>query len=220
MRVGSWTVRTAASLAIVFGAPFAAAAQQEATLKGGVAISSLTGSDFWDDNLVTSVFGGGVRFRLGFLTLQPELFVVTKGAEASATSIPQIDEEQLRLEYIEVPVLVVLPARFGDIEVNAFGGPTLMLESRCRYIVRDQQGLRTNFPCEGLGEPVFRRNTFDFGATAGAGISHRIGAGRLGIEARHTWGIRDVNSDAAFGDIRNRTMMLLLGYSIGWAGDQ
>jgi hypothetical protein len=214
MRVGSWAVRMAAGLAVLLGAPHVAAAQEEAAVKGGLATSRLTGADHWDERLLATTFGGHVRFRVGPLLLQPELHVVTRGATASAA----VEDEQLRLEYIEVPALLVLPLRFGDIEVFAVGGPALMLESRCRYVIR-QDGLRSNFPCDPPLEPTFRRRVFDYGLVAGAGLSHRIGTGRALLEARHSWGMRDINAAAAGGTVNNRTFSVLLGYSVSWTAD-
>jgi hypothetical protein len=215
MRIGFWAVRVAAGVAMLLGVPHIAAAQEEAAFKGGIAVSRLTGADYWDERLLATSFGGHVRFRVGPLLLQPELHVVTKGATASAAA----EDEQLRLEYVEVPALLVLPLRFGDIEVFAVGGPALMLESRCRYVIR-QDGLRSNFPCDPPVEPTFNRRVFDYGLVAGAGLSHRIGTGRVLLEARHTWGMRDIHSGAEGSTVHNRTFSVMLGYSMNWMADE
>jgi hypothetical protein len=213
MSVSTWAARAAACLLMVSGVPAVAEAQEEAAVKGGVAISRLSSDAFWDDRIVTTSFGGHVRFRVAGIGLQPELHVVTRGATASAAT----ESEQFRLEYIELPLLVVLPVRMGDLELFGFGGPDLMLESRCRWVVREQ-GLRTNFPCDQPGDNTFRRTAFDYGVVAGGGLSYALLGGRIALEARHTWGLRDISRE---GDgVRNRTFSVLLGYSMSWIPPQ
>lgn len=189
------------------------AAAQETGLKAGFSVSRLDTDDpHWDDRLTATAFAGHLRFRFGPIALQPELQLVTKGASASAAA----EEEQIRIEYIEVPVLLVVPARVGAFEPFAYGGPALMLESRCRWVER-QAGLRTSVTCDPPPvTQVFRRSTMDYGLVAGGGISYPVGAGRVMAEARHNWGMRNIR-DGDGPAIRNRTFAVFVGYSIGWS---
>jgi hypothetical protein len=212
MRFGKWVACAAAGITLVAGTSGGVEAQQDLTIKGGVAVSRLTGSEYWDQRTVATTFGGHVRFHFGPIALQPELHVTTKGATASSAD----EDERLRLEYIEVPALLVLPVRVGEMEAFAYGGPSIILESRCRYIIR-RDGLRTNFPCDPPAPPVFRRPAFDFGAVAGGGIAHRLFNGRASLEARHTWGLRNINSTDSGASVKNRTISVMLGYSMSWA---
>jgi hypothetical protein len=130
------------------------AAAQDMTLKGGIAVSRLESSEptYWDDRLTTTFFGVHARFRFGPIGLQPELMVVTKGASASEA----LEQEQIRLEYIEIPVLLVVPLSIGQFQPFVYAGPALMLESRCRWFFREQ-GLRRNLGCDPPRDEVFRR---------------------------------------------------------------
>jgi hypothetical protein len=193
-----------------------AAAAQQTALKGGVAVSRFdaTGQTYWDDRLVTTGFGGHIRYRFGPISLQPELLVLTKGATASAAP----EDEQLRLEYLELPLLVVLPVQVGRLEPVVFAGPAIMLESRCRWVVREG-GLRSNLGCDPPRDQLFRRTQFDYGVAAGGGASYPVGGGRILVEARHTWGLRDIHRDAG-PEIRNRTFAFLVGYTLNWLADE
>jgi hypothetical protein len=188
------------------------AAAQETGLKGGFTSSRLQtdGESYWDERLTAAVFGGHLRFRFGPIALQPELMIATKGAGASMAA----EEEQLRIEYLEVPVLLVVPARVGALEPFVYGGPALMLETRCRWSER-QNGLRASVNCDPPRGQVFARNSLDYGLVGGGGVSYPIGAGRIMLEARHNWGLRNIR-DGDGPAVRNRTFAMFLGYSIGW----
>lgn len=214
MNVCRWAGAGALALAAVAFSGGTASAQ-EAAFKGGIAISSFggDGATFWDDRLTTTLFGGHVRFRFGPIALQPELYVATKGA--SASSAPE--EEQMRLEYLEVPVLLVVPISVGRAEPFIYGGPSISLESRCRWVQRID-GLRTNMGCEPTPRPeIFRRNALDFGVVGGGGVAYPLGPGRVMLEARRNIGLRNIARDGL--EIRNRTTFVMIGYTLNWAGD-
>ena len=187
---------------------------QETAFKGGIAISRLepkgSGLNPWDDRLVGTSLGGHVRFRFGRIALQPELHVVTRGGRQSTTTY---EEEQLRLEYLELPVLLVIPFRIGPLEPYVFGGGMVSVESRCRYVQKDE-GLKSSFGCEATDQDVFNRRTADYGVVGGGGASYPIGSGRLFLEARRTIGMRNMVDDDAFAELRNRTTVFGIGYSV------
>lgn len=190
------------------------AAGQEVAIKAGVAISRFAteGTVPFDGNFVGTSVGGHVRFRFGPIGLQPELHMVARGGSIEGSG----NEERIRIEYLEVPLLLVLPFQVSSFEPFVFGGPFGAFESRCRSIV-EEDGLKTNFGCDSSEGTVFPRNSLDYGATAGGGISHRLGGGSLLLEARYSWGLRDIYDGPALttGDvaIRNRTILVLIGYT-------
>jgi hypothetical protein len=185
---------------------------QEFALKAGVGISRFeTDSPLaFNEDLVAPAYGGHYRLKLGPVWLQPEVMLVAKGGvDTSDEAI----EQRIRLEYLELPLLIVLPARVGRFEPYAFGGPLIALETRCRHII-EEEGLKTNQGCETLNEEVFDRRVFDYGVTAGAGLGHPIGSGKLFLEGRHTWGLRDIADDNVITGVRNRSIVIALGYTL------
>lgn len=198
---------------LAFAGPTAA---QDIALKGGIAISRFqsTGAMPFDGSFRSTSFGGHARWYLGPIALQPEVHIVSKGA--SIENPPEgTDEERLRLDYMEIPLMLVLPVQIGDFQPYAFGGPMLSLETRCRSIV-EEEGLTTNFGCDDTStENAFDRRAVDWGVSAGAGLSHRLGSGRVLLEGRHTWGLRDIYDGEGEGiEVRNRTMVFMIGYVI------
>lgn len=200
----------AVTLAAGFTMPLSA---QEIALKGGIAISRFqsTGIQPFDDRFVSTSFGAHARFGFGRIALQPELQMVSRGASASGSAV----EERMRIDYMELPLMLVLPFAVGSFEPYAFGGPMLSLETRCRSTI-EQDNLKTNFDCDGTtAGSAFDRSAIDFGASAGAGISHRLGSGRILLEGRHTWGLRDIYDGEEEGvEVRNRSVVFSIGYAL------
>ena len=205
-------------LVLVLAATLAVAAPasaQDIALKGGLAISRFesTGTMPFDGSFRSTSFGGHVRWYFGPIGLQPEVHIVSRGA--SIDNPPEGVEERLRLDYMEIPLMLVLPVQVGDFQPYAFGGPMVSLETRCRSIV-EEEGLTTNFGCDDQASPnTFDRRAVDWGFSAGAGVSHRIGSGRVLLEGRHTWGLRDIyDGEGDDIEVRNRSMVFMIGYVI------
>lgn len=186
---------------------------QEIALKGGIAISRFqtTGTVPYDGSFVSTSYGGHARFHFGPIALQPELQLVSRGGsiEGGAT------DERLRLEYIEFPLALVVPVRVGRLEPYAFGGPVFSLETRCRSII-EEDGLKTNFGCEDPSAGnAFERPVLDYGVSGGAGISYPVGSGRILLEGRYTWGLRNIYDGPDAGvEVRNRSYVISIGYAI------
>jgi len=188
----------------------APAAAQELALKAGVAISQFQteGLERFGDSYASTAFGVHYRMPVGPIAFQPELYMVSRGARGPDAS----GEERLKLDYLEIPLLLVVPVRVGTLEPYAFGGPYIGLETRCRYAF-EEGGLSTNLGCESTSD-LFDRRALDYGFTVGAGAAHKLGSGRLMLEARHTQGLRDIYDGADDAEIRNRSVLILLGYTL------
>ncbi|CAN5741711.1 hypothetical protein BH23GEM10_BH23GEM10_05350 [soil metagenome] len=192
---------------------------QEVAFKGAIVRSHLNaeGTMPFDQPLIATSLGGHVRFDFGPIALQPELHIVTRGGtvEDGHPQAPDAEDQQLRLEYLEIPLLIALPVQLGNFELVAIGGPMIALESRCRYVfvVGD---VKTNVGCDPPSDPLFGRRAFDYGLIAGAGVSYPLGSGRILIEARQTWGMRDIYDGPDAVELFNRSFSLMLGYVVSW----
>ncbi|HEX6309420.1 MAG TPA: porin family protein [Longimicrobiales bacterium] len=204
--------RSAFAVAVLLQVPMAGAAQ-EIALKGGVAVSRFqtTGTVPYDGSFVSTSYGGHARFRFGPVALQPELHIISRGGSIEGTAT----DERLKLEYIEIPIALVVPVRIGRFEPYAFAGPVLSLETRCRSII-EQDGLKTNFGCDDPSAGnAFDRSVLDYGVSGGAGVSYPLGSGRILLEGRYTWGLRNIyeGPDSAV-EVRNRSYVFSIGYAI------
>jgi hypothetical protein len=201
-------LRAALVLAAVLTFPIGASAQ-EAAIKAGFSISSFqTDGDIgYTDRLVSTTFGGHYRRFFGPIALQGEVNMVTRGGKTDDGT------ETLRLQYLELPLLLVVPVNVSSFQAYAFGGPMLSLETRCRYIFKEE-GLKTNFGCDVSTSAVFDRRPLDYAITGGLGLSHPLASGRIMLEARQTFGMRNIYDGPDPIEVKNRTFMVNLGYTL------
>lgn len=108
----------------------------------------------------------------------------------------------LELDFLEVPVLARFssPASSGA-SFHVFGGPSLGLRLRARA----ESDFEGESESEDISDDVER---FDLGLVAGAGFE----MGRLIVDGRYTWGIRNLNrSTEDDAKIKNRTFSVMAG---------
>jgi hypothetical protein len=184
-----------------------AAEAQTLGFKLGASFSTLNIEDATTtQNSITGFIGGGhIRFGLTErLGIQAELLSVTKGADITGGT-PDFD---LRLEYIEVPLLLHVPLMMGStFSPYVYGGPSVAFEIRCRTTIAG------GATADCGDADAFARNSTDFGLTAGGGLAFAMGPGALLLEGRYTWGLSDINT-ADNVTIRNRSGAVMAGYEI------
>jgi hypothetical protein len=156
-----------------------------------------------DTDQFSAFMGGGfIRFGLGRIGFQPELLVVTRGTDF-------VDIGRVKVDYVEVPVLLVLPLTSGvGIAPYVFGGPSVAFEIGCKF---QEEGTDASDDCDAAD--IDPRKSTDFGLTAGAGLELPLGPGAILIEGRYNWGLSNV-SDFPATEIKSRTPAVLAGYSI------
>jgi opacity protein-like surface antigen len=158
-----------------------------------------------DTDRITGFAGGGfLRFGSGRLGLQLELLSVTKGADFVSTAD---DDAELRIEYVELPLLVHVPLTMGQpFSPYVFAGPTISLQSGCTV-----EAGNLSFDCDDDSAGI-NTNSTDFGVAAGAGFAFAMGPGSVLVEGRYTWGLSDINKGDT--SVRNRAAYLMAGYMI------
>lgn len=169
------------------------------------------GTEIEGETLTSFMGGGFIRFNMGRLGIQPELLYVTRGTEATD---PDFDiSGKFKVDYIEVPVLLVLPLTTGTgIAPYLFGGPSFAFEVGCKVEAGD-----VSVDCD-EGEGDSGRKSLDLGATAGLGLTFPAGPGALLIEGRYNFGLSNlVDNPIADESVKSRTAAILAGYQI-WLG--
>jgi hypothetical protein len=165
-------------------------------IKGGVNVSNFNGGDFHNIDkkaLVGFHAGGFVNFQFGdHFSLQPEVLFSSQGAKLKEST----DEQNIRLSYINVPVM--LKYRFtGGFYLEA--GP--------------QIGFKVD---ESIGDQEvadFAKST-DLSIAGGLGFHSSSG---LGIGARYTAGISkvgDFDSGDIAPDFKNGVIQVSLFYTL------
>jgi hypothetical protein len=123
------------------------------------------------------------------------------------------DAMDLQLDYLEVPLLLMVPVAGGSsASASVFGGPALALETSCHGIMTGLPS-RDHFNCNDPNFDVFDRRQLDIGATAGAALRLPVGGGAVVADLRYTFGFVNLNKET--GDrVRNRSTMITLGYAV------
>jgi hypothetical protein len=203
-------------VAAAFGA-FAAAGGQAQTIgfKLGPSFSTIsTDEPGVDVSTLTKFTGGGfIRFAMGGLAIQPELMYVTKGAKTTFGEGGVSVDGELRLDYIEVPLLVVVPfSAGGSISPFVYGGPALAFEVGCTIAI-SAAGFDGSSDCDEEDEGLDRKK-MDVGAMFGGGVAIPMGPGAITLEGRYNFGLINLNDSTEGGSIKNRSGAVLVGYAI------
>jgi len=229
MKWHSWLAVTAGLLAVCV-APVAGQMGKgslELGLKGGATFSKAS-SDGSEDielkNLTGFVAGASLRIPLGAVALQPELLYVQKGTSAELLALAGATLD-VRMSYIEVPLLLMVPFGSGDgFTPYAFGGGAVAFEAKCEAEIKSDLPLQDNFggaittksDCDDGGGVLegFERKKTDFGAVFGAGLRMPAGSGSFLVEGRYTLGLVNLD-DSSDGDasFKQRSFAVQLGYS-------
>ena len=167
----------------------AVASAQQVGVKAGANFASLTPEE--DETPDTSrrvglVAGGWLAVpATSWLTMQFEGLFSEKGVKFDATGVGLDSSAELRVRYIELPVLArVAVGGSGSTRVFLVGGgaPAFMTSTRATATFEGQKDSR---------DVTDEVESFDFGLVGGAGVAF----GRTNLEARYTHGLRPINKD-------------------------
>ena len=200
-----------------FAAPLAAQTVEFGP-RAGIAFSTVSvkprsGTNNTQEGNVTGfAVGGFARFRPGKLGVQTELNFVRKGASLVTPNSPT-NAMDLQLDYLEVPLLLMVPVTGGSsASASVYGGPALALETSCHGTMTGLPS-RAHFNCNDPNFDVFDRRQMDIGAAAGAALRLPMGSGAIVADLRYTFGFVNLNKEN--GDkVHNRSTMVTLGYAI------
>lgn len=176
-------IRLTALLAICFSVfvanPAAAQDAVKTGAKGGLNFAKITDGNY--DTRTGFVVGGFAKFNIpdSPLSIQPEAFYSQQGGE--------IDGNEIRLDYLQVPVLFKLGlAQGGTVEPNIFAGPYAGLR-----LIAEQDG-GTGGLFGGSSNIENETESVDYGAVIGAGIDIDVGNSIFTMDARYGMGLADV----------------------------
>lgn len=219
MRKNGWLTIVVGAL-LVGGAADAQAQGLEIGAKLGASFSTWDLDPEEDLETLTALTGGGfVRIGFGGFSIQPELMFVRKGTEfATGTD----DDFEVRVDYVEIPLLLRYDIGLvgAPLSPYLYAGPAVAFEVACEF-AGSSGGVDATIDCDDaaaeLGED-FEHEEMDFGVMVGGGVGFGLGPGRLLVEGRYTWGLRDLlEPDPTEGpaELKNRSGAVLVGYSVG-----
>ncbi len=192
-------------------------------IKGGATFATVSVNDPGGADIgnITRLAGGAfLRIPLGGLALQPEVLYMQKGASISDPQDGSISID-IKLDYVEVPVLIVVPIGSGEgAAPYVFGGGAVAFEAGCKF-KGEGGGVSLDIDCGSANqfELELQRKKVDFGAVAGAGVTIPAGSGAFLIEGRYTFGLLNIDdSGDSANSFKNRAGAALIGYSFNLGG--
>jgi hypothetical protein len=171
-------------------------------VKGGVnfANQALTGTGAPSTSMRVAAVGGGfVTLPLApWLALQCEGLYTMKGAKVSVSGI----NSTLQIDYLEVPLLARVRLGSGHRHYYVAGGVAPAFRLRARSATT----FSTSTEELDVADQV---EPFDLGVAAGGGMQ----SGALVIDARYTFGLRDIDTDKTDATrTKNRTVAVTAGF--------
>lgn len=198
----------------------AVSAHAQVGIRGGVNLTKFVGGDAADYQSAQGLnLGMSVPlFRMGPLSLVPEVYYSQKGAKQSALlGAPTF---ALDLDYVEVPVLAKLsiPLR-RSLSAYVAGGPAFAWNINCSFSIASagDANLAGATPCgETFGSFNTAMDKADRGIVLSGGLDFVVpGVGGLNLDARLVRGLARLGTADNGGDLKNQSVTLMLGYYLG-----
>ncbi len=181
-------------------------------LKGGANFSNLYTDNVEDNNVLTG-FNAGLFAKLPItesFAIQPELLYTTKGAELKYNNAFVNGTSTFRLNYIELPVLLVVNLT-NNFNIHAGPYVAYLVDGKA---TNDSQGTLFDIENNLKNEDY---NKFDTGLSVGVGFD----TDNLGFGVRYNYGLQKVGKERSFlgtnytfPDGKNSVINLYLSYSI------
>lgn len=166
-----------------------AIADIELGIKAGVNYTDIQSDRVGGDERRRAYVGGGfVEVDLvGPFAVEAELLYSQKGDETNIGSGASASRFKLKLNYLEVPVLLKLQGPLlGNAEANFYAGPAVGVK-----VSESVEGLSPNTQVTG----TFAKST-DIGAAFGIEFGFGLGDGRFIVDFRFTPGFTEIREDA------------------------
>ena len=201
-------LRLAVVLALVLGVSSSAFAQPMIEYKaiGGVGFGTLSfddegESEFFDGARTGFIIGGGGSFPVGnTVSIGVELLYNQKGAKGSEVG----EEATIKLDYIEIPIVVNFPFAAGNTRPFVYGGfaPAFAVSRKVEF---EEDGF------EGENDLDDELKSFDNSLVLGGGVRF----GQMAAEVRYNLGLQNIADDDELGDVKTRQFSILFSYFFG-----
>jgi hypothetical protein len=151
-------------------------------LIGGLNMANLSEENAEYDSRMCFGFGGVVELGLGenlALCLQP--MYLQKGASEDMMGITA----DIKLAYLEVPILLKYTLGSGSAKPYLLAGPTIGMNMSSKFVM-EFLGVELEADTKDITESL------DYGIDVGAGVSIALGKNNLFVEARYNLGLADI----------------------------
>ena len=166
------------------------------------------------DHRLGLLAGGFLDVRVNdVFSIEPEVLYSQKGAEVQGTGSNSDLEGSVRLDYIEVPLLLKfwVPVSNSGFRPFLFAGPAIGFEVNCT-LEGEILSATGSEDCDDT--PLVKTKSTDFGGAIGGGIEFLAGMQAVRVDARYTHGFTDINDSGDAREIKNRAFAVTVG--LGW----
>jgi hypothetical protein len=150
------------------------------------------------------VAGVYFEFKLGFVSVQPEILYTRMGGKF-ADEVEDFRVEY-RFDYVQVPVLLkfnILPA--GPVRPFLYGG------GYGAYLVK-AQGFMASGEESDTADLTEDFQRYDYGGVVGGGLAFKLPGISLSVEGRYNLGLANIIKEPIEGEsAKNRSLMVLVG---------
>jgi len=177
----------------------------------GADVADQAGSDVFTPHDRFGFIGGAsaaVRIASRWSVQLDALYVQKGGRENNDNDPADGYDDQLFLEYLEVPLLLKFSLTEGGARPQLFVGPSFAFELSCSYdAFPGGESSPVDCPDAGLAT-----RSVDVGAAFGFDVEIPLGSGSFVIDGRGVVGLGSFDDSEAGLDYRNRILALLVGY--------
>jgi hypothetical protein len=198
---------------------WAAPADAQLGLRGGVNLSKFVGEDAGSESVQGVNFGASISLlNFGPVSIGPEVYYAKKGGEFDPATAESIEFE---LSYLEVPVLARITFPLGDaLSMYVGGGPVYAWNLDCSFSATTDPNAEARECGEQFATFDTAMETADKGIVANAGLNFPVlgGLGGLHLDARLVRGLDRLieSEDEDDGpDVKNQAITLMLGWYLG-----
>ncbi|HEX4931820.1 MAG TPA: porin family protein [Gemmatimonadaceae bacterium] len=178
---------------------------------GGGSSTTIGGKDADDAERRTGFLAGAylVKPFAGSLALRPELLLSQKGAKTTVVEDDVAAKVELKLTYIDIPVLLQYEpsAAAATVRPHLYAGPSFGFKSNCK-LEASAGDISGSVDCD----DDFDLKSFDLGGVVGGGIGFPLGGVGATVGARYQHGFSDIAKDAT---VKNRVFSLYASVEFG-----
>jgi hypothetical protein len=192
---------------------------QRIGLMAGVTFANISGEkDIKLDNRTGTFLGVSLQAPLGSsLAFQPELVFLNKGAKFSLIDGTSTNSGSVRLDYVEVPLLLRYDFARSFVGPHLYAGPSIGFNVGCavNYASGPSSGSRD------CTNNDFKPKSLDYGLIGGGGVDFNLGGISATGGLRYEIGLADIRSDnsSTFKDrVHNGVLSIYVGIALGKLG--